>query len=48
MELNLLKDSHAQELEDLEANFNEKLLLEYEKFDLLQKELNRTKLELEK
>jgi len=48
MELNLLKDSHAQELEDLEANFNKKLLFEYEKYDQLQKELTRTNLELEK
>lgn len=48
MELNLLKDSHAQELEDLEANYNEKLLVEYEKYEVLQKELIQTNLELEK
>jgi len=48
MELNLLKDSHAQELEELEANYNKKLLYEYEKYDILQKELIQTNSELEK
>lgn len=48
MELNLLKDSYAHELEELEANYNEKLLVEYEKYDVLQKELIKTNLELEK
>eukprot|EP00102_Acyrthosiphon_pisum_P002329 XP_001943650.2 PREDICTED: cilia- and flagella-associated protein 57-like [Acyrthosiphon pisum] len=48
MELNLLKDSHAQELEELEANYNEKLLCEYEKYDTLQNELIKTNSELEK
>jgi len=48
MELNLLKDSHAQELEELEANYNEKLLYEYEKYDTLQNELIKTNSELEK
>lgn len=48
MELNLLKDAHTQELEDLEANYNEKLLIEYEKYDILQKELIKTNSDLEK
>jgi len=48
MELNLLKDSHAQELEEMEANYNEKLLYEYEKYETLQNELIKTNLELEK
>lgn len=48
MELNLLKDSHTRELEELEANYNEKLLFEYEKYDELQKELIKTNSELEK
>lgn len=48
MELNLLKDAHAQELEGLEANYNEKLLFEYEKYDILQKELIKTNSNLEK
>lgn len=48
MELNLLKDSHTQELEELEANYNEKLLYEYEKYDTLQNELIKTNSELEK
>lgn len=48
MELNLLNDSHAQEMENLEANYNEKLLFEYEKYDILQNELIKINLELEK
>lgn len=48
MELNLLRDAHAQELEDLEANYNEKLLFEYKKYDILQKELIKTNSDLEK
>lgn len=48
MELNLLKDSHVRELEELEANYNGKLLFEYEKYDVLQKELIKTNLKLEK
>lgn len=48
MEIKLLKDSHAQELEELEANYNEKLLVEYEKYDVLQKELFKTNSKLEK
>lgn len=48
MELNLLNDSHAQKLEELEAGYNAKLLFEYEKYDVLQKELIKTNLELEK
>lgn len=48
MELNLLKDLHTQELEEQEANYNGKLLVEYEKYDVLQKELIKTNLELEK
>lgn len=48
MELNLLKDSYAQELLEVESNYNEKLLFEYQKYDILQKELMKTNLELEK
>jgi len=48
MELNLSKDLHAEELGELEANYNEKLLYEYEKYDILQKKLIETNLELEK
>lgn len=48
MELNLLKDTHAQELEKLEASYNKKLLIEYEKYEILQKELNKINLDLEK
>lgn len=48
MELNLLRDAHAQELEDLEADYNEKLLFEYKKYDILQKELIKTNSDLEK
>lgn len=48
MELNLLKDTHAQELEELEANYNKKLLFEYEKYEVLQEELIKTNLDLEK
>jgi len=48
MELNLLKDIHAKELEELEANYNAKLLFEYAKYDVLQKDLITTNLELEK
>lgn len=48
MELNLLRDAHAQELEDLEANYNKKLLFEYEKYDKLQKELIKINSDLEK
>lgn len=48
MELNLLKDSHSRELEELEANYNGKLLFEYEKYDVLQKKLIEINLELEK
>lgn len=48
MELNLLKDLHAKELEELEASYNEKLQFEYGKYDALQKELIKTNLDLEK
>jgi hypothetical protein len=48
MELNLLKDSHVLKLEELEANYNGKLLVEYEKYDVLQKELFKINSELEK
>lgn len=48
MELNLLKDLHAQELEELEANYNQKLQFEYGKYDALQNELIKTNLDLEK
>lgn len=48
MELNLLKGTHANQLEELEANYSAKLLFEYSKYDALQKELMKTNLELEK
>lgn len=48
MELNLLKDYHTKELLELESNYNEKLLIEYQKYDILQKELIKTNLKLEK
>lgn len=48
MELNLLKDLHAQELEELEDSYNEKLLFEYEKYDTLQKASIKANMELEK
>lgn len=48
MEINLLKDTHAKELEKLEANYNKKLLFEYEKYEILQKELSKINSEMEK
>ncbi|XP_050424212.1 cilia- and flagella-associated protein 57-like [Adelges cooleyi] len=48
MELNLLRDSHTLNLEQLEANYNVKLLLEYEKYDALKKQIFDNNLELEK
>lgn len=48
MEINILKDLHNSNLEQLEAACNEKLLIEYNKYDELQKQVLDNNLELEK
>lgn len=47
MEINKMKQSHEQFVHKLEANYNEKLIYEYDKYMLLEEKMDKMRLEYE-